>query len=152
MRKRLMHKMQSIGEFYADFLAWCEKTVDSWGYDKETTEKYNKLKERAEAATKARRMEEAAEVWTEIAKIRPVDALPPATRKTIDAALDALHAVFSYVCSKYFRAQLDPEVLEAPGGADALLYVLRDGVKYRQEILYRFESGDNRVEFEPLPA
>ena len=64
-----------IDAFYQDFLKWCDKQVAGWGYDKQTSEKYDKLRGQAEAATKAE-PKKAIELWEQIVKIRPVDAMP----------------------------------------------------------------------------
>jgi hypothetical protein len=88
-----------------------------------------------------------------LAMEEPVQPLPPATRETIDSALDAFHAIFSYVCSSHFGSHLDPEIVEAPGGAEALLYVIRDGLRFRQAQLARLETdGLTPDELEPLPS
>jgi tetratricopeptide (TPR) repeat protein len=64
-----------VDAFYQDFLKWCDKQVAGWGYDKETTETYDKLRAGAEAATKAD-PKKAIEQWEQVVKIRPVDAMP----------------------------------------------------------------------------
>jgi tetratricopeptide (TPR) repeat protein len=67
---------KSVTQFEQDFRAWTQKQVASWGYDAETSKKYNTLKARAEAMTKGRQYDEAVKAWQEVAVIRPVDALP----------------------------------------------------------------------------
>ena len=67
---------KDLNVFTTDFFAWADKQVEGWGYDKETSKKYEELRERAEALTKARQYAEAMKLWQEIASIRPVDALP----------------------------------------------------------------------------
>lgn len=62
--------------FSAEFFAWTEKQVSTWGYDEETTKKYNELIKKAEEVTKTRQYAEAAKLWEEIVKLRPVDQLP----------------------------------------------------------------------------
>jgi hypothetical protein len=82
-----------------------------------------------------------------------VQPLQPATRDAIDSALDACHAIFSHVCSSYFGSHLDPEIVEAPGGAEALLFVIRDGLRYRQAQLERLETAIlTPDDLEPLPS
>ena len=44
----MLLELDSVSSFYGDFLAWCDKQVGGWGYDKETTEKYTKLKKEAD--------------------------------------------------------------------------------------------------------
>jgi tetratricopeptide (TPR) repeat protein len=65
-----------MDQFYKEFLAWCDKQVEGWGYDKETSEKVKKLKEEAEAAKDAKDYDKAIEVWNKVVKLRPVDAMP----------------------------------------------------------------------------
>jgi tetratricopeptide (TPR) repeat protein len=50
--------------------------VDKWGYDEETSRKYNQLRQKGEELIKAKKYAEAVKVWEELATIRPVDALP----------------------------------------------------------------------------
>jgi len=66
---------KSPAEFTTDFFAWCDKQVEGWGYDAETTKKYNELKTKAEEA-KNKDKKEAVRLWEEIVAIRPMDALP----------------------------------------------------------------------------
>jgi tetratricopeptide (TPR) repeat protein len=65
-----------VSSFYADFVAWCNKKVDAWGYDKETSAKYKKLRDQAEAAKDAKEYDKATDLWEQVIKIRPVDAMP----------------------------------------------------------------------------
>ena len=67
---------KSLSEFQADFFAWTEKQVAGWGYDEASSKKYEELKKKGEQMIKARQYVEAVEVWKEIVKLRPVDALP----------------------------------------------------------------------------
>jgi hypothetical protein len=62
--------------FYKEFVAWCEKQVSTWGYDEESSKKYEELVKKGEGLMKARKDREALEVWKEIVKLRPVDELP----------------------------------------------------------------------------
>ena len=66
----------STTDFSEQFFAWSEKQVEGWGYDKETTKKYNELVKEAEEQVKARQYAEAVKSWEEIRKLRPVDQLP----------------------------------------------------------------------------
>jgi tetratricopeptide (TPR) repeat protein len=65
-----------MDQFYKEFLAWCDKQVEGWGYDKETSEKVKKLREEADAARDAKDYDKAIEVWNKVVKLRPVDAMP----------------------------------------------------------------------------
>lgn len=63
-------------QFFKDFFAWTEKQVATWGYDTETTKKYDELSKKAEELTKDRNYAKAIEAWEETRKLRPMDALP----------------------------------------------------------------------------
>lgn len=67
---------KSIPDFEKGFFAWCEKQVSTWGYDEESSKKYEELKNKGDAMIKARQYEEAIACWEEIQKLRPVDAMP----------------------------------------------------------------------------
>ncbi|MGH7179343.1 MAG: tetratricopeptide repeat protein [Tepidisphaeraceae bacterium] len=67
---------RSTSEFESDFFAWAKQQVAGWGYDEETTKKYDELRERGEALVKGKQYAEAVAVWEQIAELRPVDALP----------------------------------------------------------------------------
>ena len=67
---------KDLTEFQTDFFAWTEKQVAGWGYDPETSKKYDELVKRGELLIKERKYEAAVKVWTEIAALRPVDKLP----------------------------------------------------------------------------
>jgi tetratricopeptide (TPR) repeat protein len=69
---------KSLSQFQTDFFAWTARQVEGWGYDKETSEKYTKLREKGESQIKASQYAEALTTWQEIARLRPVDALPHA--------------------------------------------------------------------------
>jgi Flp pilus assembly protein TadD len=67
---------KSIPQFMEEFQAWSEKKVATWGYDAETTKKYEELRKQGDALIQSRQYAEAARIWEQIAAIRPVDALP----------------------------------------------------------------------------
>jgi tetratricopeptide (TPR) repeat protein len=67
---------KGLSEFQTDFFAWTEKQVAGWGYDAETTKKYDELRKQGEQLIKERKYEPAVKVWEEIATLRPVDVLP----------------------------------------------------------------------------
>jgi predicted Zn-dependent protease len=67
---------RDLGQFGADFTKWAEKQVDGWGYDPETSKKYAQLRGQGEALIASRQYAAAADVWRQIAQLRPVDALP----------------------------------------------------------------------------
>jgi tetratricopeptide (TPR) repeat protein len=66
----------SLDQFYDNFVAWCEGQVATWGYDEETSKKYDELRESAEELVKSRQYDQAVDAWEEIVKIRPMDSLP----------------------------------------------------------------------------
>ena len=66
----------SIDDFYDAFTKWCEDQVATWGYDEATSKKYDELRETAEEMIKSRQFDKAVDAWEQIAKIRPMDALP----------------------------------------------------------------------------
>lgn len=79
-------------------------------------------------------------------------ALAPATRLSIDRAINSLHAVLNHISATSFDTHLDPEIIESTGGAEALLYGLRDGIAARQRRLERLGSGSpDEDDFAPLP-
>jgi tetratricopeptide (TPR) repeat protein len=92
---------RSISEFQQEFFAWCGQQVSKWGYDEETSKKYNELKPKADALSKGRQDEAAVKAWQEILALRPMDPLPRqrlavsylALKKYPEAIeqLDALH-------------------------------------------------------------
>jgi tetratricopeptide (TPR) repeat protein len=65
-----------VDSFSREFFDWTEKQVAGWGYDEETSKKYEELVEKAETMTKNRQFKEAITAWEEIVKLRPVDQLP----------------------------------------------------------------------------
>ena len=67
---------RSVTQFHQEFLGWAQKQVAQWGYDEETTKKYQEMVPKAEALTKARQDEAAVKAWQEILAIRPMDPLP----------------------------------------------------------------------------
>ena len=67
---------RSLTDFQNDFFAWCDAQVAKWGYDQQTTKQYEELREKGESLIKARQYEQAIDVWEQIEKLRPVDALP----------------------------------------------------------------------------
>jgi hypothetical protein len=79
-------------------------------------------------------------------------ALAPATRRSIDRAINSLHGIVNHISTNSFNTQLDPEVIESTGGAEALLYRLRDGIAARQQRLEGLGSGSlDEDDFAPLP-
>lgn len=78
---------KSIPQFMTEFQAWAEKKISTWGYDKESTEKYEQLVKQGEELVKNRQYEEAAKVWEQVVKLRPVDQLPHQRLAGLYAAL-----------------------------------------------------------------
>jgi Flp pilus assembly protein TadD len=67
---------KSTSEFSEEFHNWTRKQVASWGYDPETSKKYDDLRDRGEALDQSHQYKEAADIWEQIVAIRPVDELP----------------------------------------------------------------------------
>lgn len=67
---------KSLSQFQSDFFAWTEKEVSTWGYDEKTSDKYKKLVKDAEAMTRGKQYSKALTAWSDIVKLRPMDALP----------------------------------------------------------------------------
>lgn len=67
---------KTIPQFETDFFAWCDQQVAGWGYDEETSKKVEELTKLAEELVQTKQHAEAVTAWEEIAKLRPVDALP----------------------------------------------------------------------------
>jgi tetratricopeptide (TPR) repeat protein len=63
-------------QFTQRFVEWAREQVAGWGYDEQSTRRYNELVEKAESLMQQRRHAEALEAWQQIAELRPVDALP----------------------------------------------------------------------------
>jgi tetratricopeptide (TPR) repeat protein len=71
---RILGRSQS--QFFSEFSAWANRQVAGWGYDAESSKKYDELKEKGEGLIKTKQLAEAVPVWEEIARLRPVDELP----------------------------------------------------------------------------
>ena len=67
---------KSLTEFQTDFFAWTEDQVAGWGYDEDSTEQYDGLRQSGEDLIKQRKFVEAVKLWERIVKLRPVDLLP----------------------------------------------------------------------------
>lgn len=67
---------KSQADFQVEFFAWAAQQVAGWGYDLDTSAKYDELKEKGEEQIKASNYISAVTTWEQIAKMRPVDALP----------------------------------------------------------------------------
>lgn len=63
-------------QFMDEFQDWAQKKVATWGYDEESTKRYEELRKQGEDLIESRQYVEAAKVWEQIAKLRPVDPLP----------------------------------------------------------------------------
>jgi tetratricopeptide (TPR) repeat protein len=71
---RVLHK--STSQFDTEFKAWTQQQIATWGYDEETSAKYDDLRDLAEKYTKNKQYDQALEAWQEVQKIRPMDELP----------------------------------------------------------------------------
>ena len=67
--------------------------------------------------------------------------LSPASRSDVSAALAALHSVFNEITERMFDSTLADDVVTPDTGAEALLYVIRDGLEVEDARRKRIESG-----------
>jgi hypothetical protein len=67
--------------------------------------------------------------------------LAPASRAQLSAAIGAIHRVLNEISERLMGSTLADEVITPPTGAEALLYVLRDGLKADAERRERIRSG-----------
>lgn len=67
--------------------------------------------------------------------------LTPASRAQVSAAISAIHRVLNEISERLLDTTLAEDVITPPTGAEALLYVLRDGIKANAEKHDRFRSG-----------
>ncbi len=63
-------------EFSSEFFAWTKAQVAGWGYDADSTKKYEALRKTGEALIAAKKHADAVAIWQQIVALRPVDALP----------------------------------------------------------------------------
>jgi tetratricopeptide (TPR) repeat protein len=67
---------EDAGKFYDEFSAWAAAQVAGWGYDARTSAKYKTLVGGADALIHQQDYADAAEMWAQIARLRPMDLLP----------------------------------------------------------------------------
>jgi len=67
--------------------------------------------------------------------------LSPASRADVTAALGALHSVFNDITEALFDSTLADDIIAPPTGAEALLYVIRDGLEANEAREARIRSG-----------
>lgn len=67
--------------------------------------------------------------------------LSPASRADVSAALTALHRVFNEITERLFNSTLADDVITTATGAEALLYVIRDGLEAGETRMARLQSG-----------
>jgi len=67
---------KAIPQFMSEFQAWAEQQVSKWGYDEQTSKKYEELRKLGDDLIQSRQWAEAAKIWEQIAALRPVDQLP----------------------------------------------------------------------------
>lgn len=67
--------------------------------------------------------------------------LAPASRAQVSAAISAIHRVLNEISERLLDSTLADEVITPPTGAEALLYVLRDGLKADAEKRERIRSS-----------
>jgi tetratricopeptide (TPR) repeat protein len=64
------------GEFDKEFAEWAKLQVKDWGYDAETTKRFDEIAKSGEEKIKARQFKEAMEVWQQASKLQPLNPLP----------------------------------------------------------------------------
>jgi tetratricopeptide (TPR) repeat protein len=67
---------RSQDQFFTEFCAWCREQVSHWGYDADTTQQVDDLKEQGESRIADKDYPAAAAIWERIAALRPMDELP----------------------------------------------------------------------------
>jgi tetratricopeptide (TPR) repeat protein len=67
---------RSQDQFFTEFKAWAADQVAGWGYDKQSTAKYDKLVDQGEQLIAAKNYRDAVGVWEQIGKLRPMDEQP----------------------------------------------------------------------------
>ena len=63
-------------DFDKEFAAWAKEQVKDWGYDADTTKKFDALVKSGDERVKARQFKEAIDVWQEATKLQPMNPLP----------------------------------------------------------------------------
>jgi hypothetical protein len=77
---------------------------------------------------------------------RAARPLPVASRERVNNALDSIAAVLNRLESHYFNSTVAYRSSPMTGDAEALLYVLRDGLRRAEERERRLQAGDYRPE------
>ncbi len=62
--------------FTATLSSVTRQQIATWGYDEETSKKYDELRDSAMDLVKSRQYQQAVDAWEQIVKLRPMDALP----------------------------------------------------------------------------
>jgi len=68
--------------------------------------------------------------------------LASGSRADVAAAMAAIHQVLNLIYERRFRTTLSDDIIGPNAGAEALLYVLRDGIEADQARRKRLESGE----------
>ena len=63
-------------QFFLEFKAWAKQQVSTWGYDTDSTAKYETLVDQGDSLIASKQYPEAVKVWEEIGKLRPMDEQP----------------------------------------------------------------------------
>ncbi len=67
---------KSQDQIFAEFSKWADQQIAGWGYDEQTSAKYEQLRARGDELVQGRQYDQAVEVWEQIAQLRPMDELP----------------------------------------------------------------------------
>ncbi len=72
------------------------------------------------------------------------EPLKPASRKKVSAALDAISEVMNAIAIHYMDTTIMFEGIPSPDGAEALLYVIDDGLQAEKHRKDRLKAGKYR--------
>lgn len=89
----------------------------------------------------------------DLALDRAASPLSPASRATVDGALEAIGAVLNVVSLHYQQTETVFDGVGNMGDATQLLFILRDGVRARREAIERMSEGrpnDSDLDHDPV--
>lgn len=152
----------STSQFTEQFFAWAREQVAGWGYDPDTSKRYAALRKEGEALLASRQYEKAAEIWEQMAELRPVDALPHQRLSGIYlrlsqpaqaiAHLDRLHQVslkdnrYAITIARLYRDSGDID--DAIAYATAAVRISPYDIRAHQLLAELYEKSGNDAEVE----